>query len=172
MPQKIGGDNSSQKPIQFSRKASSRCWLRAVSLMLCGSFGVCLISPSWAGVQTITSGNSLALSCQRALVAVERGLETLPAADQNDAFLCMAYLGGIMAATRHANELAKLRFAQATNGRGSTEQFNLYCIDWQLSYQRVAHIVLEYARRHPELGKRPAQDLVMRALQSAYPCRK
>jgi hypothetical protein len=123
-------------------------------------------------VQTITSGNSLILSCQQTLFALDQGLESLPDSERNAPFLCLAYLSGIMAASQHANELAKLRFAQATKGSGDTQQFNLYCIDWQLSYQRVARIVVEYAKRHPGLGKRPAQELVMRALESAYPCRK
>ena len=148
----------------------SQSWLCNACITTCWLLGLCLTAPSWAGVLTITSGNSLALSCQRALAAVDQGLEALPTTDQNDAFLCMAYLGGVMAATRHANELAKLRFAQATDGKGATNAFNLYCMDWQLSYQRVAHIVLVYARHHPELGNRPAQVLVMEALQSAYPC--
>lgn len=124
-----------------------------------------------AGVQTITHGNSLLLSCQRAMVALDQGLDSLAKDEQNDAFLCMAYLGGLMAAAEHANKLAKLRFAAATDGNGDQKNFNLYCFDWQLPYQKIARIVLEYGHKQPQYRQRPAQELAMRALQTTFPCR-
>jgi hypothetical protein len=134
-------------------------------------FFVLSSSATAAGVQTITNGNSLLLSCQRALLALDQGLDSLAEDEQNDTFLCMAYLGGLMGAAEHANRLAKLRFSVATDGKGSQQNFNLYCFDWQLPYQKIARIVLEYGRKQPQFGQRPAQELAMRALQTTFPCR-
>ena len=120
-------------------------------------------------VQTITDGRSLAISCEQAMLALENSSDTSsPAAD---AFICMAYISGIMAATQHANERAKLQFSLATEGRGNQATFNLYCFNWQLSYQKITRIVLNFAHSNPGYLQRPAQDMVIRALQSAFPCR-
>ena len=121
---------------------------------------------------TITNGDSLAASCYLALTALDKGLEAIPDDEQTITFVCMAYLGGVLAATDHANKLAKLRFAQATNASASQADFNLYCIDWNMRYENAARIVLRYARQHMELASQPAEKLVMKALQDAYPCRK
>ncbi len=120
---------------------------------------------------TITNGDSLAASCYLALTALDKGMEQMPREEQTSTFVCMAYLGGILTAARHANELAKLRFAQATDGRGSQSGFNLYCFDWNMRYRDAARIVLRYARRHLDLASQPAERLAMQALQNAYPCR-
>jgi hypothetical protein len=128
-------------------------------------------NPATANVQTITHGKSLLISCQQALIALDKGLDSLANSDQNDAFLCMAFLGGIMSTAQHANELAKLRYSLATDGRGNQHDFNLYCFDWQLPYQKIARIVLQFGHNEPRYLQRPAHELAIRALQMAFPCR-
>ena len=123
-------------------------------------------------VTTITDGNSLAASCHLALTALDQGLEQLAKDEQIAPFACMAYLGGILAAAKHANELAKLRFAQATDGEGAQADFDLYCFDWNMRYRDAARVVLRYARQHLELASQPADRLAMKALQDAWPCRR
>ena len=143
-----------------------RNYLLAISLT-----SILCTAPVAADVQTITHGKSLLVSCQHALIALDKGLETLANKDQNDAFLCMAFLGGMMSTAQHANDLAKLRYAQATSGRGDQHRFNLYCFDWQLPYQKIARIVLQFGSNEPKYLSRPANELAIRALQKAYPCR-
>jgi hypothetical protein len=121
------------------------------------------------GIQTITHGMSLAKSCEQALLSLDSRFDAPP--PNNDAFICMAYLNGIMAAAQHANERARLQFALATQGQGNQAAFNLYCFDWQRPFQKIAGIVLTYAQNNPEYLQRPAGELVMRALQAAFPCR-
>ncbi len=125
-----------------------------------------------AAPNTITNGNSLAASCYLALSALDKGMEQMPQEEQTSTFVCMAYLGGILAAAQHANELAKLRFAQVTDGKGSQADFNLYCFDWNMRYRDAARIVLRYARQHLDVATQPAERLTMKALQNAYPCRR
>jgi len=120
---------------------------------------------------TITNGDSLAASCYLALTALDKDMEQMPQEEQTSTFVCMAYLSGVLAAARHGNELARLRFAQATDGKGSQADFDLYCFDWNMRYRDAARIVLGYARQHLELASQPAERLVMKALQDAYPCR-
>lgn len=144
-------------------------------LLGAGLINCILVHSALASVQTITSGKSLAVSCQQAISALDQGLDTLTAADQNDAFICMAYLGGMMATAQHANELAKLRYSLASGGRGDQHAFNIYCFDWQLPYAKIARIVVAYAqtssREYPSLLNQPAHKLALQALQSAFPCR-
>ncbi len=121
---------------------------------------------------TITNGDSLAASCYLALTALDKGMEQMPQEEQTSTFVCMAYLSGVLAAAQHANELAKLRFAQATDGKGSQANFDLYCFDWNMRYRDAAHIVLRYARQHLGLATQPADRLAMKALQDAWPCRR
>ncbi len=137
---------------------------------------ICLLSllltlPAMAASNTITDGNSLACSCYMALTAVKKGLEAIPEDEQTGTFVCMAYLSGVLDAAHHANNLSKLRLAQVTNATASQAEFNLYCIDWNMRHQDAARIVLRYARQHMELAAQPAEKLVMKALQDAYPCR-
>lgn len=129
-----------------------------------------LTLPATAASNTITNGDSLASSCFLALTALDKGLETIPADEHTSTFVCMAYLGGVLDAAHHANNLSKLRFAQATNASAPQADFNLYCIDWNMRYQDAARIVLRYARQNLELATQPAEKLVMKALQDAYPC--
>jgi hypothetical protein len=110
------------------------------------------------------------LSCQHAMIALDSTQQSLTSSVQNDAFLCMAYLGGMMSTAQHANQLAKLRFSLSTDGRGNQHRFNLYCFDWQLPYQKIARIVLEYGQNEPRYWQRPAHELALRALQTRYPC--
>ncbi len=121
---------------------------------------------------TITHGDSLAASCFLALTALEKGLDYIPEDEQASTFVCMAYLNGVLAAARHANELAKLRIVQASKGQISAEDFNLYCFDWNMRYRDAAQIVLQYARQHMDLARQPADKLAMKALQAAYPCQR
>jgi hypothetical protein len=136
--------------------------------------GMLVIAPAWAndrkvtGEQTITDGRSLVISCEQAMLALDTPPDT--PSPSTDAFICMAYLSGIMAATQHANERARLQFSLATEGQGNQAAFNLYCFNWQLSYQQITRIVLNYAHKNPGYLQRPAQDMVMRALQNAFPC--
>ncbi len=130
-----------------------------------------LTAPAVADVQTITHGKDLMVSCQQAIIALDTPQETPTSSAQNEAFLCMAYLSGVMATAQHANELAKLRYSQASNGRGDQHRFNLYCFDWQLPYQKIARIVLAFGRSKPRYLQRPAHELVIHALQKAFPCR-
>jgi hypothetical protein len=130
-----------------------------------------IVNPVHAEVSIITDGRSLAGTCQTALVTLEQTTNTSTENVQGDAFVCMAFLGGLMGATQHANELARLRFAVATGGHATEKPFTLYCFDWQLPYGRVAQLVLDYAKHNPGLLQRPAQELALRALQSAFPCR-
>ncbi|MDT8385375.1 MAG: Rap1a/Tai family immunity protein [Gammaproteobacteria bacterium] len=137
--------------------------------------GLLTCAPAWsdtpdnAEVQTITHGMSLAVSCEQALLTLDKRYDKpIP---RNDAFICMAYLNGIMAAARHANERARLEFALATAGRGNQAAFRIYCFDWQRSFEKIAGIVLNFAQHNPIYLQRPAEELVMRALQTAFPCR-
>ncbi len=102
--------------------------------------GILYAGPSAASVQTITHGKSLMISCQQALIALNQESDTLSDADQYSAFVCMAYLSGMMTTAQHANEQAKLRYSLLTNGRANRHDFGLYCFDWQLSYQKIARI--------------------------------
>lgn len=131
-----------------------------------------LTPPAGAAPVTITNGDSLAASCHLALTALDADLEQMAQTEQTSSFVCMAYLGGILAAARHANEQARLRFAQVTAGQGPKADFNLYCFDWNVRYRDAAHIVLRYARQHLELAAQPADRLAMKALQDAWPCRR
>jgi hypothetical protein len=138
--------------------------------------GICLLiifasTPALAELQTITHGKSLLLSCQQAIIALDQGLDALATHNQNEAFLCMAFLSGLITSAEHANELAKLRFSVATEGRGNQQNFNLYCFNWQLSYHKIARIVLEFGRNQPQYQQRPAHELALRALQTTFPCR-
>lgn len=152
---------------QRHKKLSLYCLL----YLVCGLIS----SPSWAetqkvdDVQTITHGMSLAKSCEQALLVLDKRYAS--ATLNNDAFICMAYLNGVMAATQHANEHAKLAFSLATEGRGNQAAFNIYCFDWEHSFQKIAAIVLTFAQQNPEYLQRPADKMVMRALQTAFPCR-
>ena len=126
--------------------------------------------PAMADIQTITNGKSLVISCQQALIAVDKGLDPIEADNQNNAFICFSYLSGIIGAARHTDSLAELRFALTTQGKGNFPKFRIYCIDWNIQYQKAARIVLNFARKNPdELGK-PAHSMAIRALQSAFPC--
>lgn len=152
---------------------------RGLHKLLC-LLGVLACAPAWSDtqnsgtqntsdVQTITHGMSLARSCEQALLALdERSNITEP---KNSAFICMAYLNGIMAVAQHANERAKLEFALATKGQGNQADYTLYCFDWQRSFQQIAAIVLRFAQNNPAYLQRPAHEMVMRALQAAFPCR-
>ena len=136
--------------------------------------GMLVVTPAWSDarkvteVQTITNGRSLVISCEQAMLALDTPLDA--PSPTTGAFICMAYLSGIMAATQHANERARLQFSLATEGRGNQTTFNLYCFNWQLSYQKITRIVLSFAQNNPGYLQRPAQDMVMRALQNAFPC--
>ena len=131
-----------------------------------------LTLPATAASNTITNGDSLAASCHLALTVLDKGLDTIPADEQTSTFVCMAYLRGVLDGTHHANNLSKLRFAQTTNASAPLADFNLYCIDWNMRYQDAARIILRYARQNLELATQPADKLVMKALQDAYPCPK
>jgi len=138
--------------------------------------GICLAitlytAPTMAGVQTITHGKNLMTSCQQALTILHQASDTPDTADQNSAFVCMAYLSSMMATAQHANDLAKLRYSLITDGRGNRHDISLYCFDWQLSYQEIARIVLEFGRNNPVYLPQPAHKLAIRALQTAFPCR-
>ncbi len=129
-------------------------------------------SSATADIQIITNGKSLALSCQQALVAVDEGLDHTEPDSQNNAFICFSYLSGIIGAARHTDSLAELRFALTTQGKGNFPKFRIYCIDWNIQYQKAARIVLNFARQNPsELGE-PAHRLALKALQNAFPCRR
>ena len=147
----------------------------AFFLCLLGAF---IYSSAWAEaghssgkspeIQTITHGLSLAKSCEQALLVLDKRYAATTL--NNDAFICMAYLNGVMATAQHANERAKLQFALATEGKGNQAVFNLYCFDWQHSFQKIAAVVLTFAQNNPEYLQRPANEMVMRALQKAFPC--
>ncbi len=135
----------------------------------------CLMSALYTGlamasVQTITHGKSLMISCQQAMIVINQDTAE-HIADQNSAFVCMAYLSSMMATAQHANDRAKLRYSLITEGRGNWQDFGLYCFDWQLSYQKVAHIVLEFGSNNPAYLRQPAHKMAIRALQTAFPCR-
>jgi Rap1a immunity proteins len=136
-----------------------------------GLFYTLLGTPAMAAVQTIIYGKDLMNSCQQALHILEQRPNSVASADQNDAFVCMAYLGGIISTAQHANELAKLRYALTTEGRGAQPKFRLYCFDWQRPYKTFAKIVVNFGRSQPIYLQQPAHKLVMRALQAAFPCR-
>lgn len=125
-----------------------------------------LLTPAHAEVSVITDGRSLATTCQTALIALDQTAKDV----QGDAFVCMAYLGGLMGAAQQANERAKLRFAVATGGHATENAFTLYCFDWQMPYVRIARLILDFAKHNPGLLQRPAQELALRALQSKFPC--
>jgi hypothetical protein len=138
-----------------------------ISTLACASAGAAIQDSN--GIQIISHGMSLAKSCEQALLSMEERLDAPPPG--NDAFICMAYLNGTMAAAQHANERARLQFSLATGGQGNQAAFNLYCFDWQQSFQKIAGIVGTFAQNNPAYLQRPANELVMRALQTAYPCR-
>lgn len=139
-------------------------------LLAIGLMNILCMSTVTADVQTIRQGKDLVISCQHALIALDSTAGKLTSTVRNDAFLCMAYLGGMMTTAQHANELAKLRYALSTEGRGNQQSFNLYCFDWQLPYQKIARIVLEFGQRESRYLQRPAHELAIRALQTTYPC--
>lgn len=145
-----------------------------LSPLLC-LFGLLVSTPALSEVQTkseiqtITHGMSLAKSCEQALLVLDNRYDDSQL--NNAAFICMAYLNGVMAAAQHANERAKLEFSLATEGVGNQAAFNLYCFDWQLSFHKIAAVVLTFAQKNPEYLQRPAHDLAMKALQTAFPCR-
>lgn len=136
-------------------------------------------------VHTITDGTSLAISCDNAWKALKQSsdadsssdpspgttLSSLPDSPPNDAFLCMAFLSGVMEASQHANKQAKLRYSLATDGKGDQAAFNVYCFNWQLSYKNIIGIVLSYANNNPAYLRGQAHVLVIKALQTAFPCR-
>lgn len=129
------------------------------------------MNPVHAEVSIITDGHSLATTCQTALITLEQTANTSTENVQGDAFVCMAFLGGLMGAAQHANELARLRFAVASGGHATEKPFTLYCFDWQLPYGKVARLILDFAKHNPGLLQRPAQELALRALQTAFPCK-
>ena len=135
-------------------------------IFLCSLF----LLPGFVIAQTITDGKSLVLHCQITLSAIEKGLEQLSADKQNDAFICLTYLSGIIGTARYSNDLAKLRYALVEKGSSSLKEFNVYCINWEIQYQQVARLVIDFAQRNPDRLNNPAHELVLRALQSAYPC--
>ncbi len=130
-----------------------------------------LSSSATADIQIITNGRSLVVSCQQALVAVDKGLERLTSDVQNNAFICFSYLSGIIGAAQYTDSLAELRYAQATQGKPNFPKLKTYCIDWNVQYQKAARIVLNFARQNPEKVRESAHKLALHALQSAYPCR-
>ncbi len=140
-------------------------------LGICCLTSILYTGPVMASVQTITHGKSLMISCQQALIALNRESDVPDDADQNSAFVCMAYLSGMMTTAQHADARAKLRYSLLTGGRGNRHDLGLYCFDWQLSYQKIAQIVLEFGRSNPVYLQQPAHKLAIRALQTAFPCR-
>jgi len=140
-------------------------------LGICCLTGILYIGPTVASVQTITHGKSLMISCEQVLLALKEESDMLNDADQNSAFVCMAYLSSMMATAQHANDRAKLRYSLLTDGRSNRHDFGLYCFDWQLSYQKVAQIVLEFGSNNPMYLQQPAHKLALHALQAAFPCR-
>jgi hypothetical protein len=152
--------------VRLHKKLSLYCTLCLLSTLI--------YAPTWAanqnpdGAQTITHGMSLAKSCEQALLSLDERYDVPP--PTNDAFICMAYLSGIMAGAQHANERAKLQFTRVAQGQGNQAAFTLYCFDWQQSFQKIAGIVLTFAQNNPVYLHRPAGELVMRALQTAFPC--
>ncbi len=134
------------------------------------------VTSATANIQIITNGESLAVSCQQALIAVDRlatdkGFEQLAPDVQNNAFICFSYLSGIIGAAQYTNSLAELRYAQATKGKANFPKLGAYCIDWNVQYQKAARIVLKFAQQNPEELREPAHKLALHALQSAFPCR-
>lgn len=129
-----------------------------------------LLNPAHAEVSVITDGHSLANTCQTALATLEHA-DTASESVQGDAFVCMAFVGGLMGAAQQANELARLRFAVATGGHATEKTFTLYCFDWQLPYGQVARLILDFAKHNPGQLQRPAPEFALRALQAAFPCR-
>ncbi|MCF6336740.1 MAG: hypothetical protein L3J84_02130 [Gammaproteobacteria bacterium] len=153
--------------MRLQKFTDSPTWL----LSICCLTSILYIGPVTANVQTITHGKSLMFSCQQALAILNQDADTTSDTDQNSAFVCMAYLSGMMTTAQHANEQAKLRYSLLTNGRANRHDFGLYCFDWLLSYQKIAHIVLEFGRSNPAYLQQPAHKLAIRALQTAFPCR-
>lgn len=141
-------------------------------MKMLGALAICLLvmTPVHAAVSVITDGHSLANTCQTALATLEQTADASTENVQSDAFVCMAFLGGLMGTAQQANELARLRFAVATGGQATEKAFALYCFDWQLPYDRLARLILDYAKHNPRLLQRPAQELALRALQAAFPC--
>ena len=169
-------NNSSYTSINIASNTSTQSNLFPFLLCLLVAF---ICSSAWAEadktseVQTITNGMSLAKSCEQALLALDKRFDV--ATPSNDAFICMAYLNGIMGAAQHANERAKLQFALATEGlatgrQGNQASFNLYCFDWLRSFKKIAAIVLTFAQHNPTYLQKPAHEMVMQALQKAFPC--
>ncbi len=124
-----------------------------------------------AGINIITDGPSLLTTCHYALVGLDTDFDELTPEQQNDSFVCMAYLGGVLGATHHATRLAKLRYAQTSAGRGDQRDFNLFCINWELKHHELARLLIHYARQNPNKIHGPAHELVFRALEDTYPCR-
>ncbi len=153
-------------PIRLQKFTDIQKWLPGICLA-----GILCAAPVTASVQTITHGASLMASCQQALIALTQKPGTPDDTGQNSAFVCMAYLSGVMATAQHANDQAKLRYSLVTDGRGNRHDLSLYCFDWQLSYQKIARIVLEFGRNNPVYLQQPAHKLAIRALQNAFPCR-
>jgi hypothetical protein len=126
--------------------------------------------PSIAAVSAISHGQSLVATCQAAMANLQPEPDAAAVANQGDAFVCLAYVAGVMSAAQQANDLARLRFAVATGGQATAKPFKLYCFDWEMSYGHVARLIIDYAKRHPQQLRRPAGELALRALQSAFPC--
>ena len=145
-------------------------WFKPRRIFLLLGTLISLSNQAHADEKIITSGKNLVATCYQALVALDKGLETLKPGEQEDAFLCMAYIGGVMATAKHANELAKLRYAQSSTGNTSIKDFNLYCFNWEVTHQDVARIIYNYAHNHQKLLAAKANELAMRALQSTFPC--
>jgi len=134
------------------------------------------ISSAIADIQVISDGRSLIVSCQQALAAVDSlstksEPEKLAPDTQNNAFICFSYLSGIIGAAQYTESLAELRYAQAIRGKANFPKLGIYCIDWNIQYQKAARIVLKFAQQNPEELGKPAQKLALHALQSAFPCR-
>ena len=141
--------------------------------VLCLAILLPISLPATADIQIITDGESLAISCQQALIAVDKGPDLVEPDVQNNAFICFSYLSGIIGAAGYSDTLAELCFALATaevKDKGNLQKFRNYCIDWNIQYQKAARIVLDFARQNPEQLGEPAYSMALRALQNAYPC--
>jgi len=130
------------------------------------------ILPAQAALETISNGKSLVISCQHALKILDRNLDLIPVDIQTNAFICFSYISGVMGGAHAMETLDELHYAQATSSiQGKTPPFRKSCIDWNIQYQKAARIVMGYARQNPDELQQEAHGLVLRALQSAYPCR-
>ena len=128
-------------------------------------------SSATADIQIITNGESLVVSCQQALIAIDKGLEGQSLDVQNNAFICFSYLSGIIGAAQYTESLTELRYIQAVRGKANFPKLVMYCIDWNIQYQKAARIVLKFAQQNPKELRQPAHKLALHALQSAFPCR-